>query len=115
MPFEKGHEKKGGVKKGFVRNKQAKLWAEKKGIPFLIRVAEGKEREECERQMIDRKTKAVTIIKYSQPIAMAERISAAQYIVDQGIGKAPATHNLEGQDGGPLQVTFVDTSGIFKT
>ena len=98
MPFKKGRKKTGGRKKGSGRNALAKEWAESYGIPFLIRIAEGKE---------------LDVSMFGKPcrVGLTKRKEAAEYLIDQGIGRAPQRHEVTGEDGAALTIKFEPFKG----
>lgn len=94
MPFQKGNKLSKGRPKGSGRNSQAREWAESYGIPFLMRIAEGKEKD---------------VNMFGKPcnVSLAKRKEAAEYLIDQGLGRAPQRHEIDGGNGGPITVQFV--------
>ena len=99
MPFKKGASgNPKGRKKGSGRNAQAKEWAETYGIAFLIRIAEGKEKD---------------INMFGKPVkvGLTKRKEAAEYLIDQGIGRAPQRHEVAGEDGAALTIRFEQPKG----
>lgn len=75
MPFKKGHPGGPGRPKGSGYNAEARKFAEEYGIPFLIRVAQGKEKD---------------VNMFGKPCdpTLSKRVDAAKYLIDHGIGKA---------------------------
>ena len=99
MAFKKGQSgNPKGRRKGSGRNAQAKEWAEKYGIAFLIRIAEGKE---------------LDINMFGKPckVGLSKRKEAAEYLIDQGIGRAPQRHEVSGEDGAELTIKFEPFKG----
>ena len=96
--FKKGGKAGPGRPKGSCRNAQAKEWAETEGIPFLIRVAQGKEKNAGK----DGKLRKV---------GLYTRVEVAEYLIDQGIGRAPQRHEVSGQDGEPVRLFFENYTG----
>jgi hypothetical protein len=94
MAFQKGNKLGKGRPKGSGRNAQAKEWAEQYGIPFLIRIAEGKETD-------------VNMFGKPVKVSLSKRKEAAEYLIDQGIGRAPQRHEVGGEGGGPIKIMFV--------
>lgn len=90
--FQKGHPKRGGRRKGG-KNKVSKSavdgWSDSKGIPFLMRVAEGKEMD-------------VNGFGRKVPAGLREREFAAQYLIDRELGKAKTTGELLLKNKDPL-------------
>lgn len=84
-PFEKGHPGGPGRPKGSGRNEFCRKWAEKHGLAFLARVAEGKEMER------------------GRPVDVKTRVDAAKYLIDHGLGKAPQAVE---HSGGEMPVEF---------
>lgn len=74
--FQKGHKFGKGRPKGSGRIPRCAEWADKYGIEFLERVAEGKEKD------IGPWGKIV-------PAGLSIRVDCARYLIDQGKGKAP--------------------------
>lgn len=92
MPYKKGESgNPKGRTPGSGRNQFCKKWAEKKGLPFLARVAEGKEKD------VDGFGKPC-------PVKMAVRTQVAEWLADQGLGRAPQRHEITGGDGAPLNM-----------
>jgi len=109
--FQKGHSGNlAGRPPGSGRNEKCRLWAERYGIAFLMRVASGKE---CETVVIpararkDGKVGQPKTVK--RPINMELRVRAAQDLLDRGLGRAPQTHDVKG-DALPVWFTL-DTGG----
>ena len=95
MPFKKGNRANPkGRPKGSGRNSMCKEWAESYGIPFLIRIAEGKETD-------------ISIFGKPCKVGLTKRKEVAEYLIDQGIGRAPQRHEVTGDDGGAIKITFV--------
>ena len=88
--FQKGHKKMGGRQKGSGHHEWCRKYAEEKGLAFLADVANGK-------------IKDVNIAGQLIPARLSVRVEAAEYLIDQGIGKAaPRYPALEGADVSPI-------------
>lgn len=93
--FEKGGEPGPGRPKGSGRNQRCLTWANKYGLKFLEDVAEGKIKDidgfgrECKPNL-------------------RVRTDCAKYLADQGLGKAPARHEISGPEGGPVPVSLAE-------
>lgn len=72
-PFTKGCKPGPGRPKGSGFDVRCKAWAEKYGIPFLERVAQGKEKD---------------VGQFGRPVkvSLSLRIGVTQYLVNRGMG-----------------------------
>ena len=92
MPFKKGESgNRKGRPPGSGRNQICRDWAENYGIAFMIRIAEGKEND-------------LTVTGKKVKVRLSQRQEAAEYLIDQGIGRAPQRHEVSG---GERPVRFV--------
>lgn len=97
MAFAKGNPGGPGRPKGSGRNQKCKEWAEKVGLDFLMRVAEGKEKE----PFVTDEGKVIKV-----PMSSKVRITAATYLIDHGLGKAPQAVEHSGEGGGDIVIKF---------
>lgn len=90
--FKKGESgNKAGRPAGSGRNKFCEKWAEKKGLPYLARLAEGFEKEPDGRE-----------------VGHKLRASVAEWLSEQGIGKAPQRLILAGDKDNPISLSLAD-------
>ena len=83
---------KNGRPKGSGRNAECVAWAGAYGIPFLIRIAEGKEKEADARGKL-------------RKLSLSKRMDATIFLIDQGIGRASQRHEVSG-DERPVRFVF---------
>lgn len=78
-----------GKPRGSGRNQFCTEWALKKGLPFLALIAEGE-------PIVPVKEKKTGKVLRLEPASVDMRRSIAQYLIDQGIGRAPQHVSLDG-------------------
>ena len=83
--FKKNHPGGPGRTRGSGRDQLLEDWVTKKGLPFLKRVAEGKEPD----------------------ADLRSRVDAAKYLIDRARGKAPQAVEHSGTDGEPLEIKVI--------
>ena len=83
--FLKGHKSNGGRPKGLAELVRSRTRDGAELVEFFLKVFKGEEGEEFK-----------------------HRIEAAEWLADRGFGKAIQAHEVTGEDGGPLVITYVN-------